>query len=345
MVVTAPDEQSAERRLATLRTKYGLPDGCVLNDTFVQATKVGGLSLYMVGLVAAAPDGSSVTGAAADEHGFPVDRAFFELVERLSIFVARSRSDALPVCDARGNKRATRAASRVFPIDAHPESLRTSLSNGVALHASWPLACEAALCELVERDRVLRSFAGEYVPRSLALEDDTLARALAAEYALEAYELGPNRKKLARVAIGLFLFPRRPVLPLVYGFGAARDRAGALASARREALQRLAFLWGEELPSTPPTAAPTPDYHQEFYLYPAHHAHLRDWLAGGRMRARANAKAAPPFDLQPALFVDLSPPGVRGELAVAKALSSRARVLRFGVKQASKRARPPHPVA
>ena len=31
--------------------------------------------------------------------------------------------------------------------------------------------------------------------------------------------------------------------------------------ARREALQRLAFLWGEPLPATAPEPEPAPDYH------------------------------------------------------------------------------------
>ena len=36
--------------------------------------------------------------------------------------------------------------------------------------------------------------------------------------------------------------------------------------------------WGEELPQELPDFAPTPDYHQELFLYPGSLARFRDWL-------------------------------------------------------------------
>jgi len=88
-----------------------LPAGCTLNETFLQQTSIGALDLFMVGLIAAAPDGSSVTGTAADEHGFPTDRAFFELIERLSIFLARARTQPL-IVRIRAARRRANAGSR-----------------------------------------------------------------------------------------------------------------------------------------------------------------------------------------------------------------------------------------
>ena len=343
MLQSAPDDVAAEQRLSELRSTFGLPDGCELRETFFQRTIVGELELFMVGLVASAGADISVTGAAADEHGFPVDRAFFELIERLSIFLARRSPDPLRVRDVRGTAKGERAPARIFPLDKRPELLRTSLSNGVALHASWPEACEAALCELIERDRVLRSFAGEWKPSAIQLPDTKLERSLRAEYSVEAYRFGPSRGRLTHVTTGLFLLPKRASAPIAYGFGAARDSEAALSGARREALQRLAFLWGEELPAAPPPAAPTPDYHQEYYLYPPHHAVLRDWLAGRAKRARPASK--PVLDTQqPVSFVDLRPTGLRRELAVAKAVSTRASRLRFG-SSSSRKLTPPHPIA
>jgi hypothetical protein len=343
MLPTAPDKVAAEQRLSQLQSIYGLPDGCVLRDTFYERTVVAKLELFMVGLVSNGADDISVTGAAADEHGFPVDRAFFELIERLSIFLARSRAQPLRVRDARGTAKGERECARVFPHDKRPELLRTSLSNGVALHGSWPHACEAALCELIERDRVLRSFAGEWKPAPIESPDRKLARSLREEYTVEAYTFGPKRRRLTHVTAGMFLLPRKPVAPLAYGFGAAKDIDAALAGARREALQRLAFLWGEELPCEPPRAAPTPDYHQEYYLYPPHHGVLLDWLAGKTRRASKRA-SKPILDAQPVSFVDLQPPGLGRELAVAKAVSPNASLLRFGA--VSRRGlTAPHPVA
>jgi hypothetical protein len=322
-----------------------MPIACAMQETFLQRVTVGQLELFMVGLVAVTADNTTVTGAAADEYGFPVDRAFFELLERLSIFSARTGGKPLALRDREGRERGTRLPRQVFPSDRKSDVLRTSLSNGVALHASWPLACEAALRELIERDRVLRSFAGEFAPIELAAPDENLARALRSHYEIAAYSFGPKRTRLAHVATGMFLFPRDAAAPLAYGFGAAADVTSALAGAKREALQRLAFLSGEELPVKPPEPAPTPDYHQEYYLYSGHHAILREWLAGGRKRRRVG----PQHDLLDGgalRYVDLTVEGIKGGLFVAKAASRKATVLQFGIEPARPRGSAvPHPIA
>src|SRR5262252_620775 len=131
MLLTATDETTAKRRLSELQARYGLPAGCTLRETFLQRVEVSQLELWMVGLIADAGAESSVTGAAADLSGFPMDRAFFELVERLSVLLARRNPEPLGVRDASGSRKGQRVAARVFPADARPEQLRTSLSNGV----------------------------------------------------------------------------------------------------------------------------------------------------------------------------------------------------------------------
>jgi hypothetical protein len=352
MLETPADETSAHRRLEELQASHGMPAACTLQEVFLHRVNVGELRLCMVGLVAATPAAATVTGAAADQSGFPVDRAYFELLERLSIFLARSSSSPLAVRDRTGTQKGSRTPSQVFPADKKPEVQRVSLSNGVALHTSWQLACDAAQAELIERDRVLRSFAGEYAPVLVPDADAELAHSLRDEYEVSAYAFGPKRKKLKHVAAGLFLFPLRESAPLVYGFGADTSAAGALASAKREALQRLAFLWGEALPSEPPPAQPAPDYHQEYYLYPAHHAILRDWLAGKRRRVATKVDRTTKADETNSVFdaattfVDLTMQGLAGALVVAKAIARGASILRFGLTSAENRAgAPPHPIA
>src|SRR3954454_6677150 len=96
------DARAARRRLAALQRKYKLPRGCALSDTLLQQVTLGGLELYMVGLVGSVPGGSGVVGAAADRSGFPVERAFFELIERVSLWVARSADKPLRVRDQAG---------------------------------------------------------------------------------------------------------------------------------------------------------------------------------------------------------------------------------------------------
>jgi len=343
MLETASDRTAAKRRLASLQRTYPWPAGCSLQDTFLQRVVIGKLELFMVGLVASTPTQASVTGSAADSQGFPVDRAFFELLERMSIMRARGATEPLTLRDRYGARRGSRVVARVFPADAEPTRLRTSLSNGVALHESWPKACAAALCELVERDRVLRSFRGEFSPARATTNDRKLARALHAHYEIEAYLFGPRRRKLQHAAAGVFLFPRRPSDPLAYGFAAALDTAAALAAASGEAQQRLAFLWGEAIPNSEPEAAPTPDYHQEHYLYPPHQPLLRAWLAG--RWPKPNALRGEVFDGERASFVDLTPITLRTKLAVAKASAASARKLRFGSSGARGKRTPPHPIA
>jgi hypothetical protein len=319
------DPAEARARLAALTREVALPAPAELGEVFVERAEIGELSLFMVGLVARLGE-HTVTGSAGGRAGFPVERAYFELIERLSLFLTRASGRALIVRDVDGLAIETRACARVFP-EARPEARRVrSLSNGVALHGSWGAACNAALCELVERDLVLRSFAGESAPQPVTVDSD-LATALRAHYALEAYAFAPRGARYQ--AAGLFLFPRSDEAPCCYGFGAAQERRAAVRAAEREALQRLAFLWGEEIPREPPAITATADAHQEYYLYPPHQAELRAWLTGARFDAD-RARTASRFDGEATRFVDLTPAELLGSLYVAKAVSARARVLHFG---------------
>ncbi|HEY2733508.1 MAG TPA: YcaO-like family protein [Polyangiales bacterium] len=308
-----PRDENAAKRLAR---SHAWPRGCRLRDVFVQRVRIADLEMFAVGLVGSVGE-TQLFAAAADPRGFPVARARFELIERASILLARARRKTFALRDQRGALLRTVNASELFPIDPEPKIERTSLSNGVALHRSWTRACEAALAELVERDRVLRSFRGEFSPRKIPAR----IAALRAGYEVEAYAFGPA--SLAHRAVGLFLFPREPSDPLVYGFAAARDAKSALAGATREALQRLAFLHGEALPKSPPRAAATPDYHQAYYLYPPHRQKLRRWLA------RRGAGKRAPREIE-AQFVDLTPPDLAGGLKIVRALSADALPLQFG---------------
>jgi hypothetical protein len=345
MLETVQTEDGAQARLAELQRRYPLPAAASsVSELFVQRVVIGTLELFMAGLVANADGGASVTGAAADQLGFPIDRAYFELLERMSIFCARAAAVPLAVRDRAGKPQGERSLGGVFPRDARPDVLRSSLSNGVALHGSWSTACEAALCELVERDRLLRSFAGEVVPKRLSSAEPRLASALQPHYELEAYTFDPRRTGLRHRTAGVFFQPREAVAPLVFGFAAAHDLDAALAGATREALQRLAFLWGEALPEAPPPAAPTPDFHQEFYLYPPHRTVLRAWLAGRRRKHAELPRCG--FDGERTSFVDLTPPALRASgLVVAKASSPKAQALRFGGPSGRALRSRPHPIA
>lgn len=341
MLKTLQRSRAAERRLLELRASHPLPRGCALTDQFIERARVGELTLSMVGLVASAPGRAHVTGSAAGCDGYPVDRAYFELLERTSLLHARARAAPLRIMTGAGELQHVVAAEQVFPSDAHAAEQRVSLSNGVALHVRWSAACDAALCELIERDRVLRSFAGHFPPRAVRVRDSALVRALRGWYRVEAYRFDPVRPGLTHTAVGVFLFPHRLALPLAYGFAAAREREDALRAATREALQRLAFLWGEALPDRPPDPTPTPDYHQDFWLYPPHQRELRAWLAG---RGRSVKSASTPaFDGEAVTFADITPRGLQARVCVVRAIARRALPLRFG--RSRRRREPlPHPI-
>jgi hypothetical protein len=344
MLEVAIDQSSALRVLEELQHDYPLPVGCRLDERYLERVRIGELELFTVGLLASSDAVASVTGAAADLGGFPVDRAYFELLERLSMLLARAGVERLELRDPAGKRRGSRAPSQVFVPDRAPDQVRASLSNGVALHRTWADACAAAVCELVERDRVLRSFEGEVAPVRLRDHDPALERALAEHYAVEAYGFDPPAVPLCYHAAGLFLFPRAPHDPIAYGFAAALSGEAALESATREALQRLAFLYGEEIPMRAPTPAPTADYHQEHYLYPPEHERLREWLTARRPVSPAGSVSF--FDGDGVRFADLTPGSLRERVAVARASSRDARILRFGLSARDvSRHTPPHPIA
>lgn len=333
MTHTSASEDEARALIEELGARHPLPPGWSLAETFLQEVRVARLRLCMCGLVAGDGAQGQALGSAAERSGYPVQRAYFELLERISIQLAR-RAEQLPVRDRAGSQLSRRSGARVFPPDPSPERQRLALSNGVALHRSWPEACEAAVRELVERDRVLRSFAGELTARALPAP----VSGLEPEYVAQAYALGAPGPQLGLTVVIFVLQPRAAEQPLVYGFGAGETLAQASARAQGEAEQRLAFLRGEPLPTAAPEPAPTPDYHQEHYLYPAHHAQLFAWLEG--KRPPPARRVCPAFDGSRLTFVDLTPAAVSGSgLHVAKAISPHARKLRFGATGG-----PPHPV-
>src|SRR5690606_19625166 len=125
---------------------------------------------------------------------------------------------------------------------------RPARSNGVALHRSWEEACLRARLELIERDRVLRSWYGELAP-SPAPVPTSLARFATDEWC--ACRIPEPRDGDVEVA-AIIGFPREPGGSLARGFAARASLDEALEAAALEALQGLAFLWEEPLPEAAP---------------------------------------------------------------------------------------------
>jgi hypothetical protein len=316
--------------LTTLLQTHPLPERWWLTDALLDTAHIADLELQIAGLVATRDDGIQAWGSAAERGEVPAARAFFELYERLSILDAlEDDATVRRPLDARG---APLQSWRPWSPPKVPAGAPYAYarSNGVACGRSWSRACEAAEAELVERDRVLRAWYGLTRPEAITLPDDLALRALGETYTFVAHAFPPDVRgpRSPLEVTSLCGFPRTPAAPLVLGFGAAATRTAASERALRECLQRLAFLWGESIPTSEPEFATTADYHQEFFLWPASHEPLARFLAGGHVREAA--RLVSPTACGAGLgFVDVQPRRPSG-LAVARAIGDDALPLVFG---------------
>lgn len=283
----------------SLKRELPIPEGWSAPEIVDDCVNVAGVPVHRAGVASRNGSGVEVTGSAAEHGGSPLRRAWLELLERMAV------------------------VDRGVAASDDPRR-RPSRSNGVAAHATWSLACESARSELIERDRVLRSWYGELAPEPVS-PPEVLRGVGSHEWQACVVPGEPWGEVEVAVVVG---FPYDTGVPLARGFAARHSRRAAVEAAGSEALQGLAFLWDDAVPDCVPELAPTPIFHLDYYLYPGHHAELRRWLLGGHMRYRQPAVPPPvPVDIR---FVDLTPPSLRGPLCVAQALSESAFPLEFG---------------
>jgi hypothetical protein len=119
--------------------------------------------------------------------------------------------------------------------------------------------------------------------------------------------------------------------PFVSGYGARADRAEAVLAAQKEALQLLAFLWGEPLPDRAPDPLPAPMTHLETYQLRERHAVLRRWLDEGHAEHYRPTPVADADADRSLRFADLTPTWQEGQLHVARALCPAAIPLIVGL--------------
>lgn len=317
--------------LKRLLTEYPLGPRWETPSTFIECADVLGVRVQLAGLVARNTDGSEATGSAADPTRVPLRRAYWELVERATVWDAMcAREKTFELRDATGTVRACGNYDQVFPESPPNARWTYSRSNGVAAGGTFSEACRFAFAELVERDRVLRSWFGHGRTKPVALPAHSMRDRLRTAYDFRAYLFPPGETRSVGSefeAAAVFGFPIAPDVPLVFGTAASRSSRAALTRAWRECIQRLGFLWGEPIPTAAPDFARRAEYHQEFYLWPASHERLRAWLDG--MHASQCHPLSTSPDL-PASFVDLTPAHLKGRLHVVKAVGGDALPLVFG---------------
>jgi hypothetical protein len=319
-------QRSPATELRTLLSAYPLPSRWALRDPFLECVTIGDTSIHSVGLLAESDELGDVSGSAGELREYPVARAVFELLERIAVLECRSDpARELPLITEQGRPTGLARTSDLFPTSSPGSEWRYAISSGVALGHSFEDACFRARAELVERDRLLRSWFGGRAPVPVNL---TTTSPLPPDlYRLEAYSI-PREDQDAPLEVAAVLgFPQRETAPLVLGTAAARTLTAALEGAARECVQRLGFLWGEELPTALPSPEPSPAFHQEFYLCPASHARLRSWLDGEHEQThrlpRRRRNVAP-------RFANLTPEHLRSRLWVVKALADDELELAFG---------------
>ena len=139
-----------------------------------------------------------------------------------------------------------------------------------------------------------------------------------------------EKQPISIVSAGFFAFPKIKTHPLFYGFAAEKDQETALAKARKEAIQRFSFLWGEEIPSESPALAPSPYFHQEYFLYPENGDKIRAWLQGEyKQKLKTIAPRKNAIDESFSLL-DLTPTSLKNKIVVLKAISTQRMPLIFG---------------
>jgi hypothetical protein len=312
---------------------FPLPESWSVPEVVHDAISADGLDLHRAGFSSRGPDGVELTGAAVELGQSPIERGYFELLERVSTVEAlRSCASTCTLLDRSGAPVGKRAQEEVFPESEEPARWRYARSNGVALHADWAGAAERARWELAERDRVLRAWYGE--TRPLLLPAALAAHPLVASHTYEWHTyafpaLGSDHFARDVSVVGVFGMPASDDLPVVSGYAARPQAADAVDAAAREALQLLGFLWGEPVTSSIPPTAPTPLAHLERYQSLDARPLLRDWLDRGHERYRDVSVYGLGRD-STVSFVDLTPSWLRGGLRVVKAVCDAAVPLAFG---------------
>lgn len=330
-------------------------DGWKVEKPFIEKLSLGDINSYMVGLRASHPLLGQVTASAVGQDQPPEEKAWFELMERVAIMRALSSDD--PNLKTRlfsGNEATTIAKSSIFPSLVAPGSneFQHSKSNGIALHNTWENACRHAAYEAVERHFILSTWLGKHKPKILKTVDTKFA-SLSGKYKVCHVEFGSTYVPSIGETVyscGVFLLPRlfssKKKVPFVFGCGGHKSLDEALKKAEREALQRLSFLWGEEIPSEEPSFAPNPMYHQELFLWPKKHKMIKDWIQGRFFKKELEVDDSE-IDLT---FVDLSEYSLNEEHFIAKAHSEKIIPLVFGKPQSGpfkelEEGRKVHPIA
>lgn len=312
---------------------FRLPDSWGALERVEDVIVADDVEIHRAGVATIGTGGEEACGSAAGVEPGAAERAWYELLERIcTLEAARGESASYRLRSDGGDVVGSMASDRVFPQSDAPERWRYARSNGVAIHRDWKSACDRARWELAERDRVVRSWLGEILPRRLATELIPRSVIRATSYDWRAYSFSDEQADGFAddvEVVGVFGLPTRDGVPFVLGLAARPNLGDAVEAAASESLQMLAFLWGEEPPTDLAAVPPGAAQHLDRYQVRGAHELVREWLDDGHARywtsERERRRTAAPVE-----YVDLTPPWLGDGLRVAKASCLDAVPLAFG---------------
>jgi hypothetical protein len=297
-----------KQKLQELFLDYPIPNNWSKPEFIHDIIKINNVPIEIVGLSSKNKQNQEVTGSAGGytyklSNVFNLPRAYYELLERTTII------DSI------------NSGKLILPTPQH------SKSNGIAAGTTPLSTQDSARFELIERDSILRSWFGQIKPKEYENVYTYIAfpKELNEFYEFKFYTFTNKINNLTEV-VGVFGFPKKLKYPLVYGFGADRFLEDAAYKAERECIQRLGFLWNEEIPKSKPKAYVSPMFHQDYFLYPKNHKKIINWLDGKTENYLGEyEKKNPEFR-----YIDLTPKHLRGKMHVVKAECNDCLPLIFG---------------
>ncbi len=264
----------------------------------------------------------SASAANLEKDGLStIQRAWYELVERVSIVEAMASDGPFRTFDIFRNELPPLPKAEVFKVSSEPLKWQYAKSSGVAAGIEFQDCAMRAAAELFERDRILSHWYVQHPPRLLNQKVASL------DFLSDDYELSFHVfSERPFVVTAIFGFPRKHQRPLIFGMSSDSDLNRSLERASAELLQRLAFLIEDEVSETDPDFSATPNYHQEYFLVPKNHARIRNWL----FKPPQSDFKEEAIGLSDFRFVDLTPEDKNGKICVLKAMCPKLVQLTFG---------------
>jgi ribosomal protein S12 methylthiotransferase accessory factor YcaO len=337
--------------LNTLKDSLHLP----IVELFTENLCFNGARLALAGCTGTVPNGAEIIGSAVeivmdDElSGLEAakSRAHMEFAERFAVnewFHRQQNSFAIYDIDRKFLEIRTEHKQK-SRVNETP-SWKPALSNGVAAHTNWRMACRAAALEIYERDRLMRAWFFGLARRRLCVDARLLAP-FHPSHEVEIFELGSpffcetlDAMIYTRLCIA---WPRTPEAPLAIGSASGTNAFEALGRSIRESIQVAAFLDGATWEPEEYTPSPTPLFHQAHFQQTTSQVQLRQWTNRGALWPDKDDGQSS-VGTKIVGFASLTPSTWKGEVEVAKAIAPELENLFFGIRPELSENQP-HPFA